>query len=169
MDWVPSYILSILIPLYSFISYMCVCVCTQLLSPVQLFVTPCTVAHQPLLSMKFSRQEYWSELPFLIPGDFPDPRIEPMSPVFPALAGRFFTAEPCEKPIPSICIPEHKVHLFFLLNILNIGYTCRFLFTQCLYSITLISLCDAQIVPKLDGGNPFILVPMSLSHNPINL
>ena len=78
---------------------MCVCVCTQLLSPVQLFVTPCTVAHQPLLSMKFSRQEYWSELPFLIPGDFPDPRIEPMSleppmptpPMPPPLAGGFLT------------------------------------------------------------------------------
>ena len=42
-------------------------------------------------SMKFSRQEYWSELPFPPPGDLPDPGIEPTSPVSPALAGKFFT------------------------------------------------------------------------------
>ena len=41
--------------------------------------------------MEFSRQEYWSGLPFPPPGDLPDPRIEPTS---PALAGRFFTTEP---------------------------------------------------------------------------
>ena len=47
---------------------------------VQLFVTPWTVAHQASLSMKFSRQEYWSGLPFPSPGDLPDPGIEPRSP-----------------------------------------------------------------------------------------
>ena len=40
----------------------------------------------------FSRQEYWSGLPFPLPGDLPDPGIEPWS---PALAGGFFTTEPC--------------------------------------------------------------------------
>ena len=40
--------------------------------------------------MGFSRQEYWSGLPFLPPGDLPDPGIEPTS---PALAGGIFTAE----------------------------------------------------------------------------
>ena len=39
-------------------------------------------------------QEYWSELPFLSPGDLPAPGIEPTSPASPALAGGFFTAEP---------------------------------------------------------------------------
>ena len=43
------------------------------------------------LSMEFSRQEYWSRLPFLPPGDFPDPGIQPVS---PALAGELFTIEP---------------------------------------------------------------------------
>ena len=52
-----------------------------------LFATPWTVAQQAPLSMRFSRQEYWSELPFPSPGDLPNPRIEPAS---PALAGRFF-------------------------------------------------------------------------------
>ena len=52
----------------------------KLLSRVWLFATPWTVAHQAPPSMEFSRQEYWSGLPFPSPGDFPDPRIEPRSP-----------------------------------------------------------------------------------------
>ena len=44
--------------------------------------------------MEFFRQEYWSGLPFPPPGDFPDPEIEPPSPVSPALAGRLFTTAP---------------------------------------------------------------------------
>ena len=50
------------------------------LSPVRLFVTPWTVVYQAPLSMGFSRQYYWSGLPFLSPGDLPDPGIEPWSP-----------------------------------------------------------------------------------------
>ena len=49
------------------------------------------------LSMAFSRQEYWSGLPFPLPGDFLDPGIELVSPASPALAGGFFTAEPSGK------------------------------------------------------------------------
>ena len=52
--------------------------------------TPWTPAHQALQFMGFSRQEYWSGLPFTSPGDLPDPGIEPGS---SALAGRFFTTE----------------------------------------------------------------------------
>ena len=54
------------------------------LSRVQLFVDPWTVAYQAPLSMGFSRQEYWSGLPFPSPGDLPDPGIEPRSPALPA-------------------------------------------------------------------------------------
>ena len=50
------------------------------LSCVRLFVTPWTAAHQAPPSMEFSRQEYWSGLPFPSPGDLPDPGIEPGSP-----------------------------------------------------------------------------------------
>ena len=50
------------------------------LNHVRLFVTPWTVAHQAPLSMGFSRQEYWSGLPWPPPGDLPDPGIEPVSP-----------------------------------------------------------------------------------------
>ena len=50
------------------------------LSRVRLFANPWTVAYQAPLSMGFSRQEYWSGLPFPSPGDLPDPGIEPWSP-----------------------------------------------------------------------------------------
>ena len=52
----------------------------KLLSRVRLFVTPWTVAHQAPQSMEFSKQEYWSGLPFPSPGDLPNPGIEPGSP-----------------------------------------------------------------------------------------
>ena len=52
--------------------YVCVCACMlSHFSCAQLFVTPWTVAHQAPLSMRFSRQEYWSELPCPLPGDLP--------------------------------------------------------------------------------------------------
>ena len=52
----------------------------KLLSRVQLFAIPWTVAYQALWSMGFSRQEYWSGLPFPSPGDLPNPGIESRSP-----------------------------------------------------------------------------------------
>ena len=61
------------------------------LSRVRLFATPWTVAHQALPSMGFSRQEYWSGLPFPSPGDLPDPGIKPRSPTLQADA---LTSEP---------------------------------------------------------------------------
>ena len=48
----------------------------KLLSHVRLFATPWTVAYQAPQSMEFSRQEYWSGLPFPSPGDLPNPGIE---------------------------------------------------------------------------------------------
>ena len=56
-------------------------------SRVQLFVTLWTIAHQAPQSMGFPKQEYWSGLPFLPPGDLLNPKMEPESPVSPALAG----------------------------------------------------------------------------------
>ena len=57
----------------------------QSVTRVPLFATPWTVACQVLLPMRFSRQEYWCELPLLSPGDLPDPGIEPVSLASPAL------------------------------------------------------------------------------------
>ena len=67
-------------------------------SCVQLFVTLWTVTYQASLSMGFSRQEYCSGLPSPPPGDFPDPGIEPMFLMSPALAGGFFTTSATGKP-----------------------------------------------------------------------
>ena len=67
----------------------------KLLSRVRLFATPWTVAYQASPSMGFSRQEYWSGLPFPSPGDLPDPGIEPGS---PSLEADALTSEPPGKP-----------------------------------------------------------------------
>ena len=67
----------------------------KLLSPVQLFATQWSVALQAPPSMGFSRQEYWSGLPFPSPGDLPNPGIEPRS---PALQADALTSEPPGKP-----------------------------------------------------------------------
>ena len=58
------------------------------------FATPWTVARQDPLSKKFSRQEYWSGLPFPPPGDLPDPGTEPTSPVSSALQAGSLPLEP---------------------------------------------------------------------------
>ena len=67
----------------------------KLLSYVWLFVIPWTVAYQAPLSMEFSRQDYWSGLPFPSLGDLPDPGIEPRSPTLQADA---LPSEPPGKP-----------------------------------------------------------------------
>ena len=59
-------------------------------SSVQLFATQWTIAHQAPLSTGFSRQEYWNGLPCPPPGHLPNPGIEPMSPMSPAMPGRLF-------------------------------------------------------------------------------
>ena len=76
--------------------------CTQVLSCVQLFATPWTIAHPAPLYMKFSRQVYW-KLPFPTPGNLPNTRIKTGPIEFPALAGRFFTAVPPGKPYMYTC------------------------------------------------------------------
>ena len=69
----------------------CVCMLSQL-SSVQLLETPWIVARQAPLSMGFSRQEYWSGVPCLLPGYLPNPGIEPACLMSPAQASEFFTS-----------------------------------------------------------------------------
>ena len=76
------------------------------LSRVQLFVTPSTAAYQASLSMGFSKQEYWSGVPFPTPGDLPDPGIEPRSPVLQADA---LPSEPREALITRIINNSNEV------------------------------------------------------------
>ena len=65
------------------------CLCAQL--RLNLCDPMDCIAHQAPLSVEFSRQEYWSGLPFLTPGDFPNTGLKPVS---PALAGGGFTSVP---------------------------------------------------------------------------
>ena len=66
--------------------------------------TPRTVARQAPLSMEFSKQEYWSELPIPTQRYLPDSRIESESLTSPALAGRFYTTEPPGKPVSCMWV-----------------------------------------------------------------
>ena len=75
-------------------SYVCM---LNRFSRVQLFETLWTLVYQASLSRGFSRQEYWSGLPFPSPGDLPDPGIEPTSLIPPALADGFFTTSAAGK------------------------------------------------------------------------
>ena len=86
-------------PLYFFVYKVKV----KSLSRVRLFAIPWTVVYQASLSMGFSRQEYWSGLPFPSPGDLPDPGIKPRS---PALQGDALPSEP-----PGIYI-HTQTHIF---------------------------------------------------------
>ena len=73
------------------------------------FATSWTVTHQSPLSMRFSRQEYWSGFPCSPSGHLLDPGIEPMSLISPALAGRFFITEPLGKPFREISVQFSSV------------------------------------------------------------
>ena len=75
-----------------------------------------TAACQASLSKGFSRQEYWSELPCPPPEDLPDPGIEPMSLMSPALAGVFFTTSTPGKPHYIPTPPPKVVYLKFIFN-----------------------------------------------------
>ena len=79
--------------------YVCVS-----LSIVSNSATPWTVAHQAPLSVEFSRQEYWSGLPFPPPGDPPNPGIKPESPASPALAGGCFTTYATWEALLKYCV-----------------------------------------------------------------
>ena len=82
----------------------------KLLSRARLFATPWTAVHQTPPSMGFTKQEYWSGLPFPSPGDLPNPGIEPRSPALQADAltsespGYAAAAKSCQS-CPTLCDP----------------------------------------------------------------
>ena len=85
--------------------YICVCVCVRVrmcvfshFSHDWLFATLRTVARQSPLSLGFSRQEYWSDLPCAPPGDLPCPGIKPESPASSPLQADSLPAESSGKP-----------------------------------------------------------------------
>ena len=79
----------------------------QIYSVMSDFVSLWTIARQSPLSMEFSRQEYWSEVPFPPPGGLLDPGIKPMSLAFLALAGEFFTTITPGNPDISVLSPKY--------------------------------------------------------------
>ena len=92
-------VISLLWYRFSLVSYHSLHTCMlSCFSHVWFFATLWTVAHQAPLSMGVSKQEYWSRLPFPLPGDLPSPGTELASCMSPALTGRFFTTEPSGKP-----------------------------------------------------------------------
>ena len=88
-----------------------------MISRVQLFVTPWTIARQAPLSMEFSMQEYWSGSPFPSPGDLPNPGIEPR---FPALQADSLPSEPPGRP----GIKGTQDNFFSLANYTMLGSWC---------------------------------------------
>ena len=86
-------------------------------SHVRLLVTLWTVARQAPLSLGFSGQEYWSGSPSPPPGDLPDPGIEPMPLMSPALAGRFFTISATWEAL-EVRYLSHRKHSFNVINVL---------------------------------------------------
>ena len=80
-----------------------------MVSTIQLFVTPWTIAHQVPLSMGLLRQEYWSGLPFPSPGDLPHSRTVSRTCVF-CISGRFFTTEAPGKSVFLVLAPGLFFH-----------------------------------------------------------
>ena len=87
------------------------------------------VDYQAPLSVQFSRQEYWSGLPFPPPGDLPHPGTEPMSLMSPALAGRFFTAEPPGKRVHTHTHTHTQIKPFR--NLITLLYSNYFIMVNC--------------------------------------
>ena len=90
----------------------CVYVCVlSSFSHVGFLATLWTVAHQAPLPVEFSRQEYWSGLPFPSPGDLPDPGIEPSSLTSPALAGGFINSRATREAQTLLCFTPFLIYL----------------------------------------------------------
>ena len=103
---------------------MCACMLSYFCL-VQLYATLWTVAHQAPLSMRFSRQEYWSVLPCPTPGDLPDPGLEPTSPMVLLLQANSLQLSYLECLLMSfICL---KQTFGFLLSLRKKIYVCTVL------------------------------------------
>ena len=110
----------------------------EILFHVRLFVTPWTVAYQAPPSMEFSRQEYWSGLPFPSPGDLCDSRIEPRS---PALQADTLPSEPPGKAYYYYYI----ISILFLYQLLKASHYERGL--MCVLRFYLFYICYSKFLP----------------------
>ena len=126
------------------------CVCAKLLQscPTHL-VTPWTVACHVSLSMEFSRQEYWTGLPFPTPGDLPDPGIKPVSLASPALAVDSLPLRHLGSPLQTFGLLKLVINLGFGSNseckVFFRLFIYLFLLTLCLHCcIQTLSSCTEQ-------------------------
>ena len=103
----------------------------QLLTCVRLFVTPWTAAHQAPLSVGFSRQEYWSGLPFPSSRDLPHPGMKPAFFKSSALAGALFIPKP---PDVYICTYNQNVYVCVHVGVYMCVYMCEYMYIYC-YSL----------------------------------
>ena len=87
------------------------CAFQDCFSHVQLFATPQTIARQASLSMRFSKQEYWSELTFPTPGDLPNPGIEPRSLMIPCISRQILYHQ-CHLRSPRPPLAQPKLHFY---------------------------------------------------------
>ena len=114
---------------YTIFNYLCIHqltdFCVLSCSVTSNSVIPWTVAHQAPLSMEFPRQEYWSGLPFPFPKELPDPGIEPMSPVPPALQVASLPTEPSGTPTVNNALVN--IYDQFCVNMftISVGYVLR--------------------------------------------
>ena len=134
-----------------------------------LFATPWTIAHQAPLSMKFSRQEYWSGYPFPTPGNPPDSSIEPGS---PALQVNSLPSEPQGNTLDTyqsrgfiswchIFLPFHTVHGVFQARILEwvaISSSSGPCFVRTLHY-------DPSVLGGCKHAHSFIQLPKPLCHD----
>ena len=114
---------------------------------VWLFMTQWTVAHQAPLSVGFSRQEYWSGLPFPPPGNLPHPGIEPTSLLSSTLAIEFFTLVPPAKPVISSYTFYSLLPGFLLSGDRIAQYVfCKLIFFSTVFEIHLLELCPFSLL-----------------------
>ena len=145
-------------------SLMCVCVCVcvcvcgrvcahmyiQFLSCVQIFVTLWTEAHQASLSVELSWYESWSRLPFLPPGDLPNPGNRTCISWVSCIAGGFFSSEPPGKP--------RSLYRIFTSSMLLWCFGCGFF--VCLFSWWLVVSALTNEKAKVTSSWPTLCNPM---------
>ena len=138
-------------------------------SRVQICVTLRTVACQAPLSMGFSRQEYWSAVPYLPPGDLPEPGIKPKSLASPALAGRFFTLSTTwEAPFSMLYFPFPSAESLLKETLVpQVGdllqeHTLPYIVKVTIYSLDTVHLTDMPALNNTSGFCRLFLGPHTL-------
>ena len=143
--------------------YICVCDAHMIsdFSGVWFCGTPWTVACQVPLSMQFPRHKYWSRLPCLPPGNFPDRGIKPASLMSPTLSGRFFAISTHGKPIYTHI---HALYVYIYIYICSCIYLFMFCVCVCVcvYRLPYSELIHSSLLSSLVTISLFFFISLSL-------